>query len=146
MTSSQRLVKNDIIYDFIALVFLNMWRGSFNGYLRMQITNLRRRCDAEGNLVESMCWFYCLLKKKHRWRSRVRIIRTTVTLIIITHTTLHNRENEARQDAPVMLSASSFHFAHERPPTPPTQNSQEIMSRLLILEVFKLIILSFVSF
>lgn len=66
----------------------------------------------------------------------MRIIGTTVTLIIITHTTLHNRENEARQDAPVMLSASGFHFTHKRPPTTPTQNSQEIMSRLLILEVF----------
>lgn len=70
----------------------------------------------------------------------MRIIGTTVTLIIITHTTLHNRENEARQDAPVMLSASGFNFTHKRPPTTPTQNSQEIMSRLLILEVFKLII------
>ena len=43
----------------------------------------------------------------------MRIIGTTVTLIIITHTTLHNRVNEARQDVPVMLSANGFHFAHE---------------------------------
>ena len=62
-----------------------------------------------------------------------------------THNTVQQgKRDEPRQDAPVMLSASSFHFARERPPTPPTQNSQEIMSRLLILEVFKLIILSFV--
>lgn len=48
----------------------------------------------------------------------MRIIGTTVTLMIITHTTLHN--NEARQDAPVMLSASGFHFARERPTNGPS--------------------------
>ena len=60
------------------------------------------------------------------------------------NTAQQGKRDEARQDAPVMLSASGFHFACERPPTPSMQNSQEIMSRLLILEVFKLIILSFV--
>ena len=34
-------------------------------FLETQITNLRRWCGPEGNLVESIWQFYCLLKKKH---------------------------------------------------------------------------------
>ena len=55
---------------------------SLRYYLRICTTNLRRRCCPEGNLVESIRQFYCLLKKKQMTLARAHN-RDTVPLITV---------------------------------------------------------------
>ena len=57
-------------------------RESLKYYLRIWTKKPRRRCGPEGNLVESIWQFYCLLKKKQMTLARAHN-RDTVPLSVI---------------------------------------------------------------